>query len=148
MKISGKCKIANKWEDGVLDKNAFDFENKGKVAKGRLTWFDTEKDREGVKKFVSTTKKFLCFGATIDFIEQNLGQSLEIEGSLKSNEFTNDTGKKVKYEEIIVNEVKLAEEKQFDGRNFVKAAQSAHNAAKSNGFQPQAEEEDLDEIPF
>lgn len=141
MQIIGKCKIANQWKDGVVDKNAFDFENKGKVAKGRLTWSDVVKGRDGAKDtFISTTKKFLCFGATIDFIEQNLGQQLEIVGNLKTTQFTNGEGKVVKFDEIVINEVKIAEK-------YV----SKHSQDKSNGYAPQSnhvEEEQDDEIPF
>jgi len=137
MQVSGKCKIANQWKDGAVDKNAFDFENKGKVAKGRLTWSDVVKGRDGAKDtFVSTTKKFLCFGATIDFIEQSLGQQLEIVGNLKTTQFTNGDGKVVKFDEIVINEVKLAEK-------YV----PKHSQDKGNGFQPQSDIID-DEVPY
>jgi single-stranded DNA-binding protein len=141
MQIIGKCKIANQWKDGAVDKNSFDFENKGKVAKGRLTWSDVIKGKDGAKDtFISTTKKFLCFGANIDFIEQNLGQQFEIVGNLKTTQFTNNEGKVVKFDEIMINEVKLAEK-------YV----SKHVEDKSNGYAPQANhiEEELDDsLPF
>jgi single-stranded DNA-binding protein len=141
MQIIGKCKIANQWKDGAVDKNSFDFENKGKVAKGRLTWSDVIKGKDGAKDtFVSTTKKFLCFGANIDFIEQNLGQQFEIVANLKTTQFTNNEGKVVKFDEIVINEIKLAEK-----------SVSKHSQDKSNGYAPQSNyvEEELDsEIPF
>jgi len=146
MQISGKCKIANQWKDNQIDKNAFDFENKGKVGKGRLTWSDVIKGKNGEKDaFISTTKKFICFGANIDFIEQNIGQQFEIVGSLKTvklpfPQFKNEQGKAISYDEIVINEIKLAEAK----------AQSEHHQAKSNGYQPQQEDNMIDdsEIPF
>lgn len=137
MQISGKCKIANQWSNGKVVQGAFDFENKGKVGKGRLTWSDVVKGRNGEKDtFISTTKKFICFGANIDFIEHNLGQQLEIVGNLKTEQFDGKEGK-VKYDQIVINEVKLAEAK----------TQSDHHKAKSNGYQPQEEDMD-DEILF
>lgn len=127
MQVIGKCKIANQWKDGAVDKNAFDFENKGKIAKGRLTWSDVVKGRDGAKDtFVSTTKKFLCFGGTIDFIEQNLGQQFEIVGNLKTTQFTNGEGKVVKFDEIVINEIKLAE------KNISKHSQDKGNAYASD----------------
>jgi len=147
MNISGKCKIANKWVDGGIDKNSFDFENKGKVGKGRLTWADGVKGRNGEKdSFIYTTKKFICFGANIDFIENNLGQQFVITGYLKTvklpfPQFKNEEGKPISYDEITINGVSLAEGEK----------QSEHNKSKSNGYQPQQEEivgEDSDSIPF
>lgn len=141
MQVIGKCKIANQWKDGAVDKNSFDFENKGKVAKGRLTWSDVIKGKDGAKDtFVSTTKKFLCFGANIDFIEQNLGQQFEIVGNLKTTQFTNAEGKVVKFDEIVINEVKLAEK-----------SVSKHSQDKANGYAPEAnhvEDQLDDECPF
>lgn len=137
MEISGKVKIANKWDNGQIDKNSFDFENKGKVARGKLTWSDVEKGRDGAKDtFTSSTKKFICFGANIDFIEQNLGQQFQIKGKLKGKEFTNGEGKKVKFDEIVLEEVALAEK-----------IVSKHQQDKSNGYQPQVEDSD-DSIPY
>ena len=43
------------------------------------------------------------------------------------------------------------DEKKFNGKEFVKKAQNAHNSAKGNGYVPQSnhvEEELSDEIPF
>lgn len=141
MQIIGKCRIANQWVNGQINKDTFDFENKGKVGKGRLSWSDVVKGRDGAKDtFSSTTKKFICFGANIDFIEQNLGQWLEIVGSLKTEQFNDKEGKVVKYDQIVVNEVKLAE-KKID----------KHSVAKSNGFTSQSNhpDEDSDEfVPF
>tara|TARA_R110000868_G_scaffold17344_1_gene76362 strand:- start:34038 stop:34466 length:429 start_codon:yes stop_codon:yes gene_type:complete len=142
MQLSGKCRISNKWLNGAVDKDSFDFENKGKIGVGRLNWSDVVKGKNGAdNSFSSTTKKFICFGANIDFIEQNLGQWLEIVGNLKGEQFTNDKGEVVKYDQIVVNEVKLSE-KKID----------SHSSSKSNGFAPESnrDEDDLDsdEIPF
>lgn len=141
MEISGKVRIANKWNNGQIDKNSFDFEVKIGVGKGRLTWTSVEKGKNGAKdSFISSTKKFVCFGNNTAFIEKNLGQQLEIKGRLVGKQFVNGEGKKVKFEEIFINEVSLAETEQ-----------SKHHQAKSNGYQPQVESEELDsdsEIPF
>jgi single-stranded DNA-binding protein len=140
MQISGKCKIANQWTDNQIDKNAFDFKNRGKVASGKITWTDVVKGRDGAKDtFISTTKKFICFGANIDFIEQNLGQQFEIVGNLKTTQFTNTEGKVVKFDEIVINEVKLADK-----------SVSKHVADKGNGYAPESNhvEESSDEIPW
>lgn len=134
MNIEGKIKIANKWIDGQVDKNQFDFENKGKVGKGKLTWFDVDKTNDE-DIFIATTKKFVCFGDNIGFIEANLGQQLQIKGRLRGKEFTNQEGKKVKFDEVVINEVMIAE------KNI-----SKHNQDKANGYQPQ-DENDM-EIPF
>lgn len=140
MQISGKCKIANQWTDGKIDKNAFDFKNRGKVGSGKITWTDVVKGRDGAKDtFISTTKKFICFGANIDFIEQNLGQQFEIVGNLKTTQFTNTEGKVVKFDEIIINDVKLADK-----------SVSQHVKDKGNGYAPESnhvEEEDDDGFP-
>jgi hypothetical protein len=113
MKISGKCKLANKWTDGVVDKTAFDFENKGKIGKGRLTWTDVVKGRNGEKDtFIPTTKKFICFGDVISFIEKNMDQYFEIKGSWKTEKFTTDTGKAVSYDQVVVNEATLFVKKE------------------------------------
>lgn len=143
MQISGKCKIANQWKNGEVDKNSFDYVAGEKVGRGRLTWSDIIKGKSGEKdSFISTTKKFICFGANIDFIEQNLGKQFEIVGNLKTvklpfPQFKSDQGKAISYDEISINEVKLAEAKP----------QSDHYKAKANGYQPQQEEQD-DEIIF
>lgn len=110
MKISGKCKLANKWNDGVVDKTAFDFENKGKIGKGRLTWADVTKGKNGEKDtFISTTKKFICFGDVISFFEKNIKETFEISGNWRTEQFKTDEGKVVKYDLIVVNEAKLFE---------------------------------------
>jgi len=123
MQISGKCKIANKFIDNKLSEQ-FDFENKGKLGVGRLTWSDVVKDKDGGKPtFVNSTKKFICFGGNIDFIEQNLGQFFEIVGNLKTEQFKGNDDKMVKYDQIVINEVRLAEKKV-----------DSHNAAKADGY--------------
>lgn len=141
MQISGKCKIANQWQNGQIDKNSFDFENKGKLGKGRLTWTDSVKDKNGEKAFVSTTKKFVCFGDSVQFIEKNLGNQFEIVGNLKTvklpfPQFKNEQGKAISYDEIAINEVKLAQ-----------PAISQHSKQKSDGLQPQ-NDESSEEIPW
>ena len=141
MQIIGKCKIANQWTNNQIDKNAFDFKNKGKVGSGKITWTDVVRGKDGAKDtFISTTKKFICFGANIDFIEQNLGQQFEIVGNLKTTQFTNTEGKVVKFDEIIINDVKLADK-----------LVSQHVKDKGNGYAPESnyvEEEEDSKIPF
>lgn len=112
MQISGKCRIANQWSDGQVDKGAFEFENKGNLGKGRLCWTDVSKGKNGAKDtFVTSNKKFICFKENIAFIEANLGEQLEINGLLKGEQFKGQDDKIVKYELVIINEVKLAEKK-------------------------------------
>lgn len=139
MQITGKCKIANKFINDRIDKNQFEFENKGKLGVGKLSWTDTAKDKNGQKIFKTSTKKFICFGANIDFIEQNIDKALEIEGNLVSESFKGQDGKIVRYDQIIVNKVEWFVEKP-----------SKHQQDKSNGYQPQPEEDGFidDEIKF
>lgn len=138
MKIIGKCKIANKFVNDKIDKNQFEFENKGKLGVGKITWTDTAKDKNGQKIFKTSTKKFICFGANIDFIEQNIDKTFEIDGNLVSESFKGQDGKTVKYDQIIVNKVELFVEKP-----------SKHQQDKANGYQSQAEEDFIsDQIPF
>lgn len=134
MKIMGNCKIANKFVDNKPDKNQFDFENKGKLGVGKLTWTDASKDKEGKKVFKTSTKKFICFGANIDFFEQNIDKEFTIEGNLVSEQFKDKEGKTVKYDQVIVNHVGLFE-KEVDN----------HSKAKANAYVEESEDE---MIPF
>ena len=129
-------KIANKFIDNKPDKGQFEFENKGRFAAGKLTWTDSGKDKEGNKVFKTSTKKFICFEANIEFIEQNLGSEFEIEGNLVGESFKDKDGKNVRYDQIVLNKVEL----------FAKDL-SKHSVDKGNGYQPQEEDTD-DEIPF
>ena len=139
MQINGKCKIANKWTDGVLDKNAFDFEIKDNHAKGRLTWFDVVKGKNGEKDtFTSTTKNFICFNENIDFINQNLGKFIEIQGALKSETFTNKEGKKITYDKIIINNVSL----------FIESNKKLDISTNNKSISSELEDLQDDEIPF
>jgi hypothetical protein len=113
MQVSGKCKIANKWVDRKLDKDQFDFDNKGSFSVGKLTWSDSVKDKSGNQSFVYSTKKFICFGANGDFIESNLSNYIDIVGNIKTESFTNKEGEVIKYDLIVINEVKLSEKKEF-----------------------------------
>jgi len=135
MKISGKCKIANKFIDDRPAKDQFEFENKGKFGMGKLTWTDSGKDKAGNKTFKTSTKKFICFGANIDFIEQNIDKEFEIEGNLIGEVFKGQDGKNVKYDQIVLNNIGL----------FVREVDK-HSVDKGNGYQPQVDTDD--EIPF
>jgi len=137
MQISGKCKVANKWVDRKIDKDQFDFENKGSFSVGKLTWSDTVKDKSGKQDFVYSTKKFICFGANSDFIANNLSSYLNIVGNIKTESFTDKEGKLVKYDLIVLNEVSLAEKKEPINK---------HNQSKANGFVPDVNMDD--EIPW
>lgn len=137
MQIAGKCKIANKWVGGKVEKDSFDFEIKGAVGKGRLTWSDVIKGKNGEKDtFINTTKKFVCFGDNINFINQNLDKYLEIVGKFKANQFTDNKGETIKYDEIVISEVYLSAVK----------GQSQYDKAKTNGYQNHNDFDD--EIPF
>jgi len=141
MKIMGKCKIANKFIDNKPAKDQFEFENKGKFGIGKLTWTDSGKDKAGDKVFKTSTKKFICFGANIDFIEQNIDKDFEIEGNLVSESFKGQDGKNVKYDQIVLNAVGL----------FVKEVDK-HSQEKGNAFQQDASgafiDDNINDFPF
>ena len=142
MQINGKCKIANKWVNNEIDKNQFDFENKGMMAIGTLQWSDVKKGKNGAKdEFTTTTKRFITFDSgTIDLIQSSLGQNIMIEGKLQGSSYTDKEGKKKKNEQVIIDKVSLAE-----------GSISKHSADKGNGFVTESNyvEEELDDsIPF
>tara|TARA_R110000868_G_scaffold88938_3_gene247813 strand:+ start:3131 stop:3559 length:429 start_codon:yes stop_codon:yes gene_type:complete len=142
MQINGKCKIANKWINNEIDKNQFDFENKGMMAIGTLQWSDVKKGKNGAKdEFTTTTKRFITFDSgTIDLIQSSLGQNIMIEGKLQGSSYTDKEGKKKKNEQVIIDKVSLAE-----------GSISKHSADKGNDFVAESNhvEEELDDsIPF
>lgn len=145
MQVIGKVKIANKFVNDAIDKNSFEFENKGKFASGRLSWSDKEKDKDGNESWVSTYKKFIVFGDGVKTMEENLGAFFLIEGKIQTKSFTNQKNEKISYDQITINKVELAPAaEKFNGKKFVSQAQSAHDKAKSNGFQP----DESDDFPF
>jgi single-stranded DNA-binding protein len=142
MQIYGKCKIANKWVNNEIDKNQFDFENKGMMAIGTLQWSDVKKGKNGAKdEFTTTTKRFITFDSgNIDLIQSSLGQNIMIEGKLQGSSYTDKEGKKKKNEQVIIDKVSLAE-----------GSISKHSVDKGNGYvaeSNQDEEGDDSEIPF
>ena len=143
MQINGKCKIANKWINNEIDKNQFDFENKGMMAIGTLQWSDVKKGKNGAKdEFTTTTKRFITFDSgTIDLIQSSLGQNIMIEeGSDEDDAEDAKEGKKKKNEQVIIDKVSLAE-----------GSISKHSADKGNDFVAESnhvEEEFDDSIPF
>ena len=136
MQISGKVKIANKWVDGAIDKNAFDYEHCGNYAKGRLSWSDVKKGKSGEKPtFVTTTKKFLAFGDSMQVIGNNLGKFLTITGQLKGEEFEAE-GKKIKYDQVMISTAEVFEKDE--------ATRKMHGSEASN----RVSHDEADEIDF
>ena len=141
-----KYRIANKFIGGKLDKEQFEFENKGNFGKGRLTWSVPIK-KDGQTTFENSSIGFVCFGDNVGLIESNLGAKFSIGGTMSQKKNPNATGEQPKtYWQIVAYEVSIVEDDSFE-----KAAKMVdkHNAAKQNGFVKQPEEDDgfSDEIP-
>jgi len=135
-----KYRVGNKFINGKVDQNQFDFENKGNYGKGRLTW-STAIKKNGQTTFESSSIGFVCFGENISIIENNLGSKFNIEGTIAQKRNPNATGDQPKtYWQIVVFGVNILEDDQFE-----KAAKAVdkHNKAKANAFV--AEEEFVDD---
>lgn len=133
MQIKGKVKISNKWINGQIDKSQFDFESRGNIAFGALSWTDVKKGKNGAKdEFTTTTKRFAAFEPNlIEFLQNSLEQYLEIEGKLVGSSYVDKEGKKRNKEQIIIEQATLAEK-----------AVSKHSQDKGNAYQKQEEEQD------
>lgn len=142
LNITTKYRVANQWIDGKLQKDKFEFHNKGNIGVGKLNWSIQEK--RGSEVIFKTSKAdFICFGENIAIFENNLGASFDIEGSIFVDSYTNKKGEMVYPFKIKVWSVSVAdaELKPID----------SHSQAKANGYvkQDEAEEEIIDdEIPF
>lgn len=136
-----KYRIANKFIDGKLNKDQFDFENKGKYGKGRLSWSVPIK-KDGQTTFENSSIGFICFGENIEIIENNLGAKFDITGNISQKKNPNATGDQPKmYWQIIVNEARVIEEE--------KPKVDKHSTSKANGYIKQPEEDlDDDLVPF
>lgn len=132
-----KYRIANKYDSKTKSylKDEFDFEDKGNYGTGKLSWSTSKKDKHGKQIFTSSTVKFICFGETKSFIAANLRGKFKIDASLSNESFTNQKGEKISFWQLTVFSAELAEITQ-------------HDAAKANAYQPEAEEELDDTIPF
>jgi len=128
MQVKGKVKINNKWIDNQIDKSQFDFESRGNIAFGSIQWTDVKKGKNGAKdEFTTTTKRFATFDANvISFLENALGQQIEIEGKLVGSSYVDKEGKKKIQERIVIDKASLAE-KKID----------KHSAAKGDAYAPQ-----------
>lgn len=160
MIISGICKISNRFDKNQkIIKNEFQIEDKsfngGSITFGRLTYSSSKKvnvDNKGSKetKFENSyiSKPFACFDSDISHIlKQTLGQTIEIQGNLKIEQYVDNSGKKQTIEKIIITnaQVKMKEDNK-------------HYQAKANGYQPETkglvkppvEDKEFidDEIPF
>jgi len=136
-----KYRIANQWSNGAIDKNSYEFSNKGKVGVGKLAWTTTLK-KDGKQEFINHKIDFICFGDNISIIENNLGATFNIEGKLEQYSYINkrDGDKKVYSYKIIVNEVAILEKE-------IKPVDQ-HSKAKANGYNPSEDDfMDDDNIP-
>ena len=130
MNISGKIRISAKWVGNAYSKTEFDLTvvntaKGGQLAKGMLQWCDVVRGKNGAKDiFNTTTKRFTCFDSeTNQFLEENVGKSIEIEGKFQGGSYTDKEGLKKKTEEFIINkawlpEVVLAKASQNDDNYF------------------------------
>jgi hypothetical protein len=152
-----KYRISNKFINGKVDKDQFEFENKGKFGKGRLTWSVPIK-KDGQTTFENSSIGFVCFGDNVGLIESNLGAKFSIGGTISQKKNPNATGDQPKtYWQIVAYEVSIAEESlnqhsvDKEDDSFEKAAKlvDKHNAAKANSYVKEPEDLDLsDDIPF
>ena len=128
-----KYRIANKFINGKVDKDQFDFKNWGTCGKGRLSWSTKKKGEQ----FENSSIGFVCFGDNIKLIEDNLGAKFSIDGSISLKKNEKATGNQPKtYWQIVAYGVKVIEE----GEKIL----SKHSKDKANAFVS----DDLDEIPF
>jgi hypothetical protein len=134
-----KYRIANKFTNGKLNKDEFDFENKGKYGKGRLSWSVPIK-KDGQTTFDNSSIGFVCFGENIEIFANNLNAKFDITGNISQKKNQNATGDQPKnYWQIVVSEVKIIEEaKPVD----------SHNTAKANSYVKETEDLDDDLLPF
>lgn len=131
-----KYRIANKFINGKVDKDQFDFENKGNYGKGRLSWSVAVKGEQ--MTFENSSIGFVCFGDNIKLIEDNVGAKFSIDGSISQKKNPKATGDQPKtYWQIVVYGVQVIEE----GEKI-----SKHSKDKANAFV--SDDLDEDEIPF
>lgn len=152
MKISGICKIMNKWDDNEKKymKDQFIYEVKqtssGVLAIGKLSFASSspQKNKEtGESEFISTTKSFVCFdNESINTIEKTLGKLINIEGEIKIEKYVDKDNKKQTIEKFIINKASVF------NKNDNKP--NPHQEAKQNGYQKEVvvEQDDSAEIPF
>jgi hypothetical protein len=137
LNITTKYRIANQWIGGELQKDKFEFQNKGSIGVGKLNWSIQEK-RGSEVVFKSSKADFVCFGENISIFENNLGANFSVEGSIFVDPYTNKKGETVYPFKIKVWKASVidAELKPTD----------THSQAKTNTKQ---EEEVIDDdIPF
>tara|TARA_R110002126_G_scaffold155294_2_gene302322 strand:+ start:46 stop:483 length:438 start_codon:yes stop_codon:yes gene_type:complete len=143
LNITTKYRVANQWIDDKLQKDKFEFENKGNIGVGKLSWSIQEK-KGGEVVFKTSKADFICFGENISIFENNLGANFNIEGSIFVDSYTNKKG-----ETVYPFKIKVWKASVVDAE--LKPINS-HNQAKANGYVKQDEvkiEDDFDDdIPF
>ena len=117
MKISGICRVMNKWDDNEKKymKDQFIYEIKqtssGVLAIGKLSFTSSspQKNKEtGESEFISTTKSFVCFdNESINTIEKTLGKLINIEGEIKIEKYVDKDNKKQTIEKFIINKASV-----------------------------------------
>ena len=133
LNITTKYRVANQWIDGKLQKDKFEFQNKGNIGVGKLSWSIQEK--KGSEVFFKTSKAdFICFGENISIFEDNLGANFNIEGSIFIDAYTNKKGETVYPFKIKVWNVSVIDD--LEKRIFKIAEYST------------PEEEVIDDVPF
>lgn len=152
MKISGICRVMNKWDDNEKKymKDQFIYEIKqtssGVLAIGKLSFASSspQKNKEtGESEFISTTKSFVCFdNESINTIEKTLGKLINIEGEIKIEKYVDKDNKKQTIEKFIINKASVF------NKNDNKP--NPHQEAKQNGYQKEVviAQDDSEEIPF
>ena len=125
-----KYRIANKFINGKVDKDQFDFENKGNYGKGRLSWSVAVKGDQ--MTFENSSIGFVCFGDNIKLIEDNLGAKFSIDGSISQKKNPKATGDQPKtYWQIVAFGVQVIEE----GEKISKHSQDKANAFVSDDLE-------------
>jgi hypothetical protein len=127
-----KYRIQNKWDKNTnsFDKSSFELKETEKTIRGTLNISSKQND-----KFVNKPIKFILFKSKTDLETQNAVKScqpFQAEIGIGVNEFEEE-GKKITYHQVIINKAWLE-------------GQDKHNEAKSNGYQPQDEDDEM--IPF
>lgn len=102
------------------------------------------KDKNGEKKEITEWINVVFFGKVAEIVAEycKKGSQIYVEGKLKTEKYEKE-GQTHYSTRVVANQVQLLGGKPSGN------ADNQHNKAKSNGYQPQAEDPDFDDdIPF
>lgn len=119
-------------------------QNGNEVANFSLAVTERWKDKDGQKKESTEWVKCVCFSALTSVIKGYVhkGSQIAVVGKMKTRKWQNQQGQDQYTTEVIIDELEL-----LGGSE--KSAQTQHNEAKANAYQPQPMQDDFDsEIPF